>query len=78
VDDCGYDLILANILTPEIRRLAPAICRLLRPGGLLIATGILAVETEEVASELADLGFAARESRREGDWSAVALQRVEL
>lgn len=77
VEGAGYDLILANILTPEIRQLAAAMRRLLRPAGLLIATGLLAVEADEVASELTHLGFALREQRREGDWSALALQRVE-
>jgi ribosomal protein L11 methyltransferase len=76
VADAGYDLALANILTPEIRQLAPALRRLLRPEGLLIATGVVAVEADEVAAELAALGFQRVEERREGDWSAFALLRV--
>jgi ribosomal protein L11 methyltransferase len=70
-----YDLILANILSPEIRRLAPEMRRLLRPGGLLLASGIVAVEADDVRAMLEEVGFRPLEERGEGDWRALLLQR---
>jgi ribosomal protein L11 methyltransferase len=73
----SYDLALANILSPVIRQLAPDLWRLLRPEGLLIATGIVAVEAVDLRALLADAGFRPVEERQEGDWYAFVLQRGE-
>jgi ribosomal protein L11 methyltransferase len=77
VDESGYDLILANILSPEIRQLAPDLHRLLRPQGRLIASGIIAVEADDVRSMLAAAGFHPEAERAEGDWKAFALAKGE-
>jgi ribosomal protein L11 methyltransferase len=75
VDDSSYDLALANILSPVIRQLAPDLWRLLRPGGLLIATGIVGVEADDIRVMLAAAGFQLQEERGEGDWRAFVLQK---
>jgi ribosomal protein L11 methyltransferase len=75
VEGSCYDLALANILSPVIRQLAPDLWRLLRPEGLLIATGIVAVEADDLRALLADAGFRSVEERQEGDWYAFVLQR---
>jgi ribosomal protein L11 methyltransferase len=70
-----YDLTLANLLSPEIRCLAPEIHRRLRSGGLLLASGIVAVEADDVRAILTAVGFQSIEGRGKGDWQAIVLQR---
>jgi ribosomal protein L11 methyltransferase len=75
VEGSSYDLVLANILSPVIRQLAPGLWRLLRPEGLLIVTGIVAVEAVDLRALLADVGFRSVEERQEGDWCAFVCRR---
>lgn len=42
------DLLLANILAGPLVSLAPQLSRLVRPGGSLVLSGILAEQTEEI------------------------------
>jgi ribosomal protein L11 methyltransferase len=43
-----YDLVVANILSNPLRVLAPAICALVRSGGLLALSGILREQADEI------------------------------
>lgn len=43
-----YDLVVANILSNPLRILAPTLCLLVRPGGSLTLSGILAEQAEEI------------------------------
>ncbi|MGL5631529.1 MAG: 50S ribosomal protein L11 methyltransferase [Azovibrio sp.] len=43
-----YDLVVANILSNPLRVLAPTLCLLVRPGGSLALSGILAEQAEEI------------------------------
>jgi ribosomal protein L11 methyltransferase len=75
VGDAEYDLVLANILSPVIREVAPMLWRLLRAEGSLIVSGIVAVEADDVREMLVAHGFRAREECREGGWQAFVLQK---
>ncbi|MEM7054629.1 MAG: 50S ribosomal protein L11 methyltransferase [Pseudomonadota bacterium] len=56
------DIVLANILAGPLIELAPELTGLLRPGGSLILSGILAEQAESVAlAYRAQLGFEAKE-----------------
>lgn len=68
----GYDLIVANIIARVIAALAPDLAAALRPGGLLIASGIIDEREAEVAAALAAAGLAPVERRQAGDWVALA------
>jgi ribosomal protein L11 methyltransferase len=46
-----------------------------RPGGLLIASGIFRDREPDVVTALADVGFEAVERAAEGDWVALTLRR---
>jgi ribosomal protein L11 methyltransferase len=46
--NAAADVVLANILAPALVALAPALTRLIRPGGMLILSGLLAGQAEEV------------------------------
>lgn len=74
-----YPVVLANIETKVLRVIADDLARVLAPGGLLILSGILAAEHDEVVSRYTSLSRPLRyvESRRRGDgtgddWVAIA------
>jgi ribosomal protein L11 methyltransferase len=69
------DLILANLLAPIILRLARDLCRVLRPGGRLIASGIVSDQIRSVQKALEDAGLETVETIGEGDWVALAAKR---
>jgi len=70
-----FDIVVANLLAPTIVDLAAALAARLRPGGHLIASGILAGQAGEVAAALAAAGMGAIDSAREGDWVALLAVR---
>jgi ribosomal protein L11 methyltransferase len=63
----AVDLVVANISPEAIVRLAPDLARVLRPGGVLMASGFEQQEVEQVSGVLP----AAREVRHKGTWSLV-------
>jgi ribosomal protein L11 methyltransferase len=72
-----YALIVANILARVIIALAPALYDALEPGGVLIASGIIAERGDEVDAALRAAGLRLLEHRSEGDWLAVVGMRDE-
>jgi ribosomal protein L11 methyltransferase len=63
-----YNLVLANIIARVIAQLAPALLRAVRPGGMLIASGIIAERLHEAEEPLLAAGLADIERVHEGDW----------
>jgi len=63
----SVDLVLANISPEAICALSPDLRRVLRPGGILLASGF---ETDEVDQVRAALGVA-REVRHKGKWALI-------
>ena len=66
-----YDLLLVNILTETIVRMAPAIARALRVGGVFCASGVLSEEAEMVTCALVSAGLGVDERLQENDWAAL-------
>jgi ribosomal protein L11 methyltransferase len=66
------DLAVANISPEAIIELAPDLVRVLRPGGMLLASGFELQEVEQVKAALAP----AREVRKKGNWALVVAGRV--
>ncbi|MGC9521600.1 MAG: 50S ribosomal protein L11 methyltransferase [Anaerolineae bacterium] len=68
----AYDLILANILASVIIDMAQAgLVQHLRPGGILVASGILEEQTEGVVQALTAHGLPVIEKRQQGEWVAL-------
>ncbi|HET7826420.1 MAG TPA: 50S ribosomal protein L11 methyltransferase [Anaeromyxobacter sp.] len=72
-----FDLVVANILANTLAELAPAVAAKVAPGGVVLLSGILASQEEDVrrayrAEGLRDLRG---RDRRDGEWSLVALER---
>jgi len=69
-------LVLANILALVIvQLLEDGLAELLAPGGVLILSGILAEQEEEVAGALANRALYVAARRQSGDWVALATSR---
>ena len=64
----GFDLICANIVAGIIRDMAPILYAALKPGGRLLASGILASRREEVTDSLTAAGFVPAEEMIKEDW----------
>ena len=67
------DLIVANILAAPLHALAPAIARILQPGGYLLLSGIIADQTRAIAGRYGAFGFALEKRILLDGWAALLL-----
>jgi ribosomal protein L11 methyltransferase len=76
--DGPFDLVLANILANTLCELAPSIAAQLAPGGVVLLSGILAPQEEEVRAAYVAAGLRplAGGDRRDGEWSLLAMERA--
>lgn len=72
-----FDLLLANINAVTLISLAPALAGALRPGGILIASGIVAERLEAVLDAFRQAGFRLLKLHRYGDWRTPVMERRE-
>lgn len=70
-----YDLIFANILKGPLIELAPDMGQHCAPGGLVILSGLLAVQAEAVTAAYVQAGFSPVSREDIGEWSALVLKR---
>jgi ribosomal protein L11 methyltransferase len=71
------DLVVSNILRSTNTLLLPAIRRALRPGGVVIFSGMEQPEAEEFRRPLGECGFAAFQEILDAGWWGVAAVRPE-
>lgn len=72
-----FDLIAANIIARIIADLAPEFARHLRPGGRLIASGIIMDRREEVVAALTGAGLTITGQETAGDWVCLHVERLD-
>ena len=65
---CGYDIVLANIVSDVIIALAPAVRPLMKEGGTFICSGIIDDRAEEVKGKLIENGFIIAEENQSEGW----------
>lgn len=63
-----FDVVLANINAATLSALAPGLAAALRPGGLLVASGIIAAREASCRSALAEAGLRVEQALAEGEW----------
>ncbi|MDE3088157.1 MAG: 50S ribosomal protein L11 methyltransferase [Chloroflexota bacterium] len=63
-----FDLVCINILAEVICELSPAVASALRPGGIVIASGILDFKADVVIDALREVGIETVEKKQEEDW----------
>jgi len=68
-----YDIVCANIIADVIITLLPDVPRILRPGGIIILSGILLDREYEVLKRAAELGFSTWERKEEKGWVCLAM-----
>ncbi|OGO70222.1 MAG: ribosomal protein L11 methyltransferase [Chloroflexi bacterium RBG_19FT_COMBO_56_12] len=70
------ELVFANILAPIILRLfKDGLAELVKPGGILILSGILADQSAEIEAAAAQYGLQLVERRQVSDWVAFAVKK---
>ena len=69
--DAECDLIVANIIAKVLVAVTPDTHTALKPGGILISSGIIAEREDEVALAYAAAGFERLERKQQGDWVAL-------
>lgn len=70
-----YDLIFANILKGPLVQLAPDMAKHAAPGGHLILSGLLTVQSESILDAYVAQGFSLKEHTQIGEWSTLVLLR---
>ena len=73
--DAPYSVIVGNLLTPIILKLAPLLPPLLAPDGVVILSGVLDVQADRVREGLANAGFKVIESRSKSGWCALVASK---
>ncbi|MGI8824116.1 MAG: 50S ribosomal protein L11 methyltransferase [Chloroflexota bacterium] len=70
-----FDLVLANIIASVLIELSPALAASLRPGALLLASGIIEERADAVRSAFRAAGMHLEHQTREGDWWLIPARR---
>jgi ribosomal protein L11 methyltransferase len=70
-----YDLVLANLIASVLVRLADDLAAELRPGGLLLASGIVIDREPDVRAAFVGAGLEVLRAEREGEWVALESTR---
>ena len=70
-----FDLVVANLYTNVILKLAPALVAHTAAGGALVVSGIMADRAGEVERALGDAGCPVARTEREGDWAALVARK---
>jgi ribosomal protein L11 methyltransferase len=73
----SYDVVLANIIARVIAQLAPSLLRATRPGGRLIASGIIAERRHEAEEPLQHAGLIDIQELTFGDWVTLIGKRAD-
>ncbi len=71
-----FDIVVANILADVILNLKEELVNAIKPGGLLIASGIIENRAGNVRDGLKSVGLSIVETREEGEWVAILARKV--
>ncbi len=74
-EDGPFDLVIANILAAPLIALAHDITQTVREGGIILLSGLLTVQVDEVIAPYGSHGFIPVAHHVAGDWSAVTLKK---
>lgn len=73
--DEAYDLVVANILADVIIDYSELFANIVKPNGVLIASGIIDTRENDVRFAVEGFGFSPLETRRQGEWVALIFRR---
>jgi ribosomal protein L11 methyltransferase len=72
----AYDLIVANIIATVISALAAPFAAVLRPGGVLLASGIIRDREDDVRAALGAAGLAVERREARDEWITLVARRT--
>jgi len=72
--DSKFNLVVANIITNAIMELAPQLEKVLMPGGIFVASGIIEERLPEVLESLSKQGFVSIKQILEEGWAGLVVQ----
>lgn len=75
-DKRAFSLILANLRYPSLAGMYTIICRLAKPGGLLICSGFRPHETADLVEIYTSCGFRHIDTLTENNWCGITLKLV--
>nr|MBO2472097.1 50S ribosomal protein L11 methyltransferase [Bacillota bacterium] len=75
--DRRADVVVVNILAKVIDELAEDLLGLLKPGGVLVASGIIEHASAPLQERLRSVGFAVEEERARGEWRCLIGRRSD-
>lgn len=70
-----YDVVVANILADIIIPMAPALAKMMKPGAIVITSGIIDFKEQEVADALKAAGLTIVESNAQGEWRNITARK---
>ncbi len=70
-----FDLVLANLTADALIPLSPEFPQVLKPQGVLVVSGVLLEQVDEVRSALESEGLGVIEMKPDGEWITMALRR---
>ena len=73
----GYDIVLVNIVADVIIGLAPVLKHFMKPGSIVLCSGILDVREQDVRNALNTAGLDIVARKEKEDWRSLALRRRE-
>jgi ribosomal protein L11 methyltransferase len=73
--DRTFDLVTANILSDVILQLLDSVQRTMKPGGVLICSGIITTREAAVGRKIAKVGMTVEATERQDGWVALAARR---
>jgi len=76
VEENTADVVVANILAEVILRFTDDVARVVKPGGIFIASGIIQQKKDQVKEGLVQSGFEITETILMEDWVAIIAKRV--
>ena len=69
-----FDLVLANLTADALIPLSPEFPQVLKPQGVLVVSGILREQTDDVRAALESHGLGVIEMKPDGEWMTMALR----
>lgn len=73
-EDEEFDMVMANLTADVLIPLSTRFPKVVRQGGLLIASGILLEQENDVVESLSASGFLVKERKPDGEWVTIVFQ----
>ncbi len=73
--DGGWDVVVSNIISATLTRLAPNVFSVLKPGGVWITSGIYEGNVDDVRTSAVRAGFEALRQETESQWAMLSFRK---